>query len=246
MFELTLSIPIEKQKYLLNFQKKLTDDINGNVALCISHNHDGRNYLALAVDGKNKEFLKSQVLDCVLDVIINEYKYNFFKDSLSSLSADVMMNPFLKAISIFDADCDLEVIRQEIDLSGEVVIDSFFYFKLSALKQRWQKTADVIIKNGIIQSDSAMIQVIKYLVDSAENFSLVASVKIGKKQLKIKNYKGSMKFKANQEGVSKFLTEIIGLNPIKINLIKNFDEEKHCKTYEILKEIFGEKIYLQN
>jgi len=117
---------------------------------------------------------------------------------------------------------------------------------LQNLKQRWQKTADIIIKNGITQSESSMIQVIKYLAGVSENFSLVATVEIFEDKIKLKNYQGTKSFKNQTEGLSKFFSEIIALNPQRINLIKKADDDLLGKAHQILTEIFGEKIYLQN
>lgn len=246
MFELTLSISMTKQKYLLNLQKKLIEEAGEQFGIIVCHNFSGRSCLAIATDDSKKEYLKAKVLNGILDIIISEYKYSYFKEQLLIDSSSLLIKPFLKAISIFDADSDFEIIKREIDLSGEVLIDSFFYFKLQGLRQRWEKTANVILKNGIANSESSMVQVIKYLTDSSENFTLVANVKVGEKRLQIKNYQGIMNFKNTEDGLAKFLTEIISLNPLKINLTKNFIENDQSKICELLSEIFGEKIYIQN
>lgn len=246
MFELTLSITIDKQKYLIDLQKKLLEEIKDDSFLAVCHNDNGRTFLAVASNESKKEYLKAKILNGILEIIINEYKYNFFKENLMAVADNLILLPFLKAISIFDADSDYEIIKNEIDLRNEVLIDSFFYFKLQSLKQKWEKTAAVIIKNGIIQSNTSMIQIIKYLADSSENFILVASIKIDDKKIQLKNYKTTKTFKTDDDGVSKFLTELISLNPLKINLTKNIDFCQKSKICDVLDEIFGEKIYLQN
>lgn len=246
MFELTLSISIDKQKNLLDFQKKLTNDLGDLLSVLVSHNANGRTFLAIAVEDFKKEYLKAKVLEGVHSIIVDVYKYHFFKEQLLGLSSSVMIKPFLKAISIFDSESDFEVIKKEISFDGEILIDSFFYFKLQSLKLRWEKTANIILKNAIIQSDCAMIQVIRYLSETSENFTLIANVKIDNKRLTIKNYKGTKNYSATQEGMSKFLTEMISLNPLKINLTRNFEINEENKVCEVLNEIFGEKIYIQN
>lgn len=246
MFELTLSITIDKQKYLIDLQKKLLKDIKDDSFVAVCHNVNGRCFLAVASNGIKKEYIKAKILEGINNIIINEYKYNFFSDNLMSKLDSIVANPFLKAISIFDADSDYEIIKNEINLSGEVLIDSFFYFKLQPLKQRWEKTANIILRNGILQSESSMIQVIKYLADASENFVLVANIKIAENKLQLKNYKSVKSFKTNSEGISKFLTELISLNPLKINLSRDIDECEKSYVFDILNEIFGEKIYIEN
>lgn len=246
MFELTLSIDIEKQKLLNLFHKKLASECDDVLEAVVCHNHNGRTFLAVAVNDSKKEILKTKILAGIVDIIVDAYKYEYFKQQLSGESDNVLFEPFLKAITIFDKDCDFEVVKNEINLSGEILIDSFFYFRLQSLSSRWEKTAGIIIKNGIAKSQSSMIQVIKFLVESSENFTVSANIKLLEKSLQIKNYKGRKLFKVSDEGFSKFLTELICLNPLKINLSKASDENLHQKSCQILTEIFGEKIYFQN
>ncbi len=246
MFELTLSIKLEKQKFLLDFKKKLTSELGENFATIISHNDEGRCHLAIACEQGKKEYIKAKVLSGVLEIILSAYKFEYFKDMLFSQSSSLMSMPFLKAISIFDADSDYEIIKREINLSGEILIDSFFHFRLQGLKDRWEKTAIIILKNGIIQSETAMIEVIKYLTSSSENYSLVANVELSQKKLEIKNYSGTKSYLASSDGMSKFLSEIIALNPLKINLRLSYELDENNKICKILNDIFGEKIYMQN
>ena len=55
-------------------------------------------------------------------------KYNFYKENLTPNDDCVIYESFLKAISIFDAENDKDIIKSQIHLSGEILIDSFFYF----------------------------------------------------------------------------------------------------------------------
>lgn len=246
MFELTLSINLEKQQYLLDFKKKLLAELGEDFATIISHNDDGRCFVAIACDDLKKAYLKAKIVSGILDIIVSAYKFEFFKSAFSPLPESIIILPFLKAISIFDKDSDFEVIKSEINVSNEILIDSFFSFRLQGLKTRWQKTAGIIKHNNIISSDEAMIEVIKYLSLSSENYSLIANVSISESGLEIKNYSGKQRFSSENSGVSKFLTEIIALNPLKINVIRDFELDKENKVYNILSDIFGEKIYLQS
>jgi len=46
--------------------------------------------------------------------------------------------------------------------------------------------------------------------------------------------------------MAKFLSEIISLNPLKINLTLSYEIDENNKICKILNDIFGEKIYMQN
>ena len=125
------------------------------------------------------------------------------------------------------------------------MVDSFFYFKLQILKNRWTKTISIINQNQVLYSLESMIEVLKYLTLSSDNYLITANVTVGKKQIKVKQYSGTKSFKRDFEGCSNFLTEMIRLNPVKIN-IKKHEIENDDNMVKILNDIFLDKIYYLN
>ena len=175
-------------------------------------------------------------------MIIDDYKFNFFKENLNLVKTGLIVEPFLKAISIFDAEIDKDVIKTQVDLSGEVLVDSLFYFKLQMLLRRWQKTTDIINQNQILASNSSMIEVLKYLTRMSDNLVLSTEIYIGKRQLKINSLSTAKCFKRDNGGSSNFLTEIVRLNPSKIKL--KIGTNENDEVFEILSQIFDDKIYV--
>ena len=247
MFELTLSTTIDKQVYLSEIFQKLNQDIRQDEGIIVKQNSDGRAYLALAVNENKKEFYKAKLLDYILFMIIDDYKHNFYKNALISNEKNVVYNAFLTAITIFDADSDKDIIKNQIQLSGELLIDSFFHFKLQWLRSRWEKTAGIINQNGILNNTTAMLDVIKYLTTISDDLGIAkADVEIFAKQIVLKSFKGTKKFKVSFEGKSLFLSEIVKLNPSRINLKQKNQKVMQGDIVEILQHIFGEKIYVIN
>ena len=246
MFELTLSTTIDKQTYLGDCFNLLHQDVKQDAGIIVKQNNNGRAYLALAVDENKKEYYKSKILDYVLFMIIDDYKYNFYKENLISNDDSVVYGSFLKAISIFDADNDKDIIKSQIHLSGEILIDSFFYFKLQLLRARWRRTANIINQNNIVQSNSSMLDILKYLTTISDSGIVKADVGFCKKQITLKTYDGTKRFKNDFKGISNFLAEIVKLNPSRINLKTNDSKEEFGQIKHMLMHIFGEKIYIIN
>ncbi len=242
MFELMVSITQDKQALIHDLYLKLSGEVKKEKGIIAEHNYNGRATISVAVPEKKKEYYKSKILDHIIFIIIDEYKFNYYKENLQILGQNVVCQSFLKAISIFDADIDKEVIKQKIELKGEVLVDSFYYFRLGSLKARWAKTANIINQNQVLSSLSSMLGVLKYLTMTSENLSVTTEVSIGKKQIKMKGYASSKCFKRDFEGHSNFLTEIVRLNPVKINL-KVSEEEGEDSIAELLSQIFADKIY---
>ena len=243
MFELTLCLAFERQKYISQFYKSMIDSIKQDDGLIVKHNSGGKSYLSIAVHDCKSEYVKSRVLDFVTFVIEDDFKYNFFKEKLDVKNQEVLTGAFFKAISSFDIDFDREIIAQCIEFSSEIVVESLFYFKLNGLVQRWQKTADIINQNLIMKNDNSMSEVLRYLCAVADNNAVFVDVIFTEKQIELKNFIYHKKFKKTSEGISKMFTEIIALNPLKINIKEKEQRTEITDVKSTLLKVLNDKIY---
>lgn len=244
MFELSVSMAIENQNLLQDLCKKLMPEIKREGGVCAVINSGIRSNFALAVDSKKKEYYKAKILDFVTRTITGEYKFNFFKACIVGESDNVICQSFLKAIAIFDCETDRQFIKNQLELSGEIVLDSFYYFKLEPLRARWARTAGIINQNGIIRSQASMIEVLKYLTTMSDNFCVTTEIDLSKKRIKLKNMEFSKTFLRTDKGVSDFFTDIIKLNPMKINIRLDRSRGAADNIYEFLSKIFYDKVYI--
>ena len=245
MFELSISTSFSKQHYIQELYKKLKDEIKIDKGVAIKQNSFGRSYVAIAVPEKKKEYYKSKILNYIVFMIIDDYKFNFFKENLELVEQNIISQSFLKAISIFDSEIDSDIIKRQVEFKGEILVDSFFHFKLQALRDRRTKTASVINQNQVLYSSESMIEVLKYLTISSDNYLVTANIVVGKRKIKFEQFSGTKSFKRNFEGHSDFLTEIVKLNPVKINLTKH-EIENDDYVVKLLNDIFTDKIYFLN
>ena len=243
MFELTLCLAFDRQKYISHFYKSMLDFVKQEDGIIVKHNSGGKSYLSIAVNDNKREYIKSKVLDFVTFVIENDFKLNFFKEKLEFKNQEILTEAFLKAISCFDQEFDREIISQAIEFSSEIVIESLFYFKLQSLTNRWQKTANIINQNLIMNNDNSMSEVLRYLCAVAENNAVFVDVVLNSKQIELKNFIYHKKFKKTDEGISKMFAEIIGLNPLKINVKEKEDIGEYGDVKSTLLKVFNDKIY---
>lgn len=242
MFELTLCLMFERQKYISSFYKLMLPVVKNDSGIIIKHNSDGKSYLSIAVSETKKEYVKSKVLDFVTKVIEEDFKYNFFKTQIEINQTSSLTEAFFRAIASFDMDFDREVILSVLEFSKEIVVESLFYFKLQGLRARWLRTAEIINQNFIMKSDNSMSEVLRYLCAISENNSVLVDLNFTEKQIEVKNFLRKKKFKKDASGISKMFEEIIKLNPTKIN-IKSVDDEYRDEITDTLLKVFNDKIY---
>ena len=237
MFELTISTAQADGEYISNFYKKFKDEIKQNSCLIEKINCFNRSYLTFAIKKELKDYFISKILDEIVFIIIDRYKTKFFEERLNTDNQNVLFQSFLKSISIFDSDIDRDCIVKNIEFSGQILIDSLYHFKLQDLRNRWQKTIDMILLNGIHKQNSSMIDIMKYLTTMSENTVQNAEID---ENLKIKFFEKIKNYKNDFSGLSNFLTEMIELNPARI-VIKNSDGSGE-EVVSMLCKIFHNKI----
>lgn len=240
MFELTISTSLDKQSYITTLYKNLLPEIKNASGVVLKENNDGRTFFTIAVNKEHKDYFLSKIIDHIVFMIIDDYKFNFFKDRLIQENENVIYDSFLKAISIFDADIDRNIILKQLELKDVVLIDSLYHFKLQELKRRWQKTVDIILINQILKSENSMLEILKYLVAMSESGIQKADVVISQKMLKLKHFDKTKNFKNTFSGISSFFAEMIELNPAKIDVKVVDDSDK--KIVGMLSKIFYDKI----
>lgn len=243
MFELTLCLAFERQKYISEFYKNISQSIKRDAGIIIKHNSSGKSYLSIAVDETKKEYLKSQVLSLITKIIEEDFKYNFFKEKIEIKTKQNLTEAFFRAISSFDEDIDKQIISQNIEFSSEIVVESLFYFKLQSLVFRWLRTVDIINQNLIMSSENSMGEVLRYLCAVSENNSVFIDLFITEKQIELKNFVCHKKFKMNDDGISKMFAELVRLNPIKINIKESDCQEDFGEIKTTLLKVFNDKIY---
>lgn len=243
MFELTVCLDFRRQKYISDFYRQIKEEIKKHNGIIIKHNSCGKSYLSLAVDEIKQEYIKSKILDFVTHTIEEEFKYDFFKQNLIIPNQEMLTEAFLRAIVSFDEDFDKDYISHVIDFNGEIVVESLFYFKLQGLMLKWQKTAEIINQNLIMYSDNSMSEVLRYLCAVSDNKAVLVDVVLTDKTLELKNCLYYKKYNYCEDSVSRIFSEIIKLNPLKIN-IKELDGLVSFEKFkDALLKVFNDKIY---
>ena len=95
MFELTISTGFDGQESISNLYKKLLPDIKNVSGITIKETNNGRSSVSLAVRREYSEFFKAKILDAIVDIIENEYKFNFFKEHLNFGSEKIIFNSYV-------------------------------------------------------------------------------------------------------------------------------------------------------
>lgn len=184
-----------------------------------------------------KIFMKS----ILRDIILINYKYMFFKKSLSINITDKSLESlFFTSITLYDRDYDCDILSLDDILENELSIDGVFRFCLRDLHLRWINVAQILQENFYNDSDKeAIYEFVKHIIYSIpckiNELNIYKSKDNGYK-FTDKNGRNLADFISYNGG--ELASKIIFLGPALINFCDKCDKQ----TKIFLKNIFNDRI----
>ena len=170
MFEITLST-CKNREYDIEFiMAKIRPEIKSLRGILTFAEVDGRQKLALAVPENKKDYFIAILFNTLCEAIIKSYKFEYFMKNIKlHLNNKITEVAFLKALTMFDKNSDKEIIKKYIPLSGEVLIDSLYNFRLWELEKRWDEVIKLVEDNkGYLLLSGSFVDLMKFLILSIE------------------------------------------------------------------------------
>lgn len=170
MFELTISTEKSKEKDIDFIFSILKHKIRAIKGIVVSEEIDGRIKLALAVPEEKKEYVLSLVFDAISEAIVKSYKFDFFKKNLKLKTTDkIVENALIQALSVYDKKSDKDFIKSKLVPTDEILIDSFFNFRLWELEKKWKSIAELMSENAeYLSMNNSLEDLMRFLVMSNE------------------------------------------------------------------------------
>lgn len=171
----------------------------------------------------------------IIKVICSYYKEGFLKENLCLPSHEkISLMAFKKALMNFDRETDLYIISKNLELKSTLNLDSFYDFKLKALRDKWGELVLLANENSdYLIGDDAFYDLLKFLVDNLE---------IKENEISVFEKENGYSIMADEcfESLSNeaLVSTLIELSPKKIN----FYCDKENSTVSFLTKIFSERI----
>ncbi len=239
------SINLKKENFdnanlIFNYLENTVKTFKGVLKM---HEDNGYVSILVGVDDNFKENIKSLISSCLIEIICNKYKWNFLNKRLYlPMQNEIGINAFKKALLNFDKETDRYIVRKNLILEKDIFLESFFYFKLSSLKNKWEELITLSNENRdyLVCKDS-FIDLLKFLVDNLDIEEDEISVIKEKEGYKIllddKN-----QYVENPLTEEQIVSSVIDLSPQKINLYC----DESSQAINLLEKIFEERIVVNN
>ena len=244
MFEITLST-CKNREYDIEFiMSKLMEEVKALKGILTYTEIERRSKVAIAVPENKKDYFLALLFDVICEAIIKSYKYEYFLNNIKlHLNNRVTEVAFLKALTMFDKTSDKEIIKKYIPISGEILLDSLYNFRLWELEKRWREVIKLVEDNkGYLLLSGSFIDLMKFLLLSIEPEIDEVHIYCEENMICCKNKQGKELFKnqydeKDEESIINIISELITLSPEKIVLHLTQSQEKLCSYIKNLFEL---------
>lgn len=223
--------------YLKNIELTLKQKTNAVLAR-------NNNSLSIACQHSEKSNVIKVLKNVLTETIILYYKELFFKSNLNlNYLSEQFKTAFIKCLVLFDFEEDYYLIINKLDFVNAINLDSFFNFKLKALKNKWQELAMVLSDNTTFLESDAFLELLKFLINSITPKRESVDVYFnGEKFVLSDENNNILVFNNSESHELNLITGLITLAPKTINL--------HCagvlsnNTFKIIYYVFNKKVNL--
>lgn len=224
--------------HLLSSLKNAICQIGGVVT---SHNEGQRICVLVAVSSAKRDEMEKLLSRHITQIICNHYKSYFLDKNLSLPSHDKMGTiAFKKALLNFDRETDYYMIQNNLSFDKDLYLESFYQFKLKALKDKWSELVALANENrDYLISAEAFNDLLKFLVDNLDICE--DNVDIIEENDGYKIYSGSKQYQNVVLDEESLISSIIDLSPQKITM--------YCsganKTSRFLERLYDQRIVVK-
>lgn len=125
------------------------------------------NTLSIACLIENKTKVIKQLKSLIAEITVLIYKEKFFKTSLNLKMLSIAYSEALiKCLVMFDYEDDVYYVFTKLNLEFNLILSSFYNFKLKALKQKWSEIKNIATNSGVNYESETLIELIRFLIDS--------------------------------------------------------------------------------
>lgn len=221
--QLSLCVSGIKHCVLQELQANIKNYIMSCKGLFSIYEKDDFLYFLIVINDKDLLLSESHIKKMVANCLIDSYKYKLIEENLNyDFVKDIKYYTLVEALLNFDRACDEQYIIDKLDFSsGEVYLQSFFYFYLKILREKWLQLISITNQNSkVLNIMENYVEVLKFLLDGIDRKEDIDVEEQDNHKLKVQKSKQILVFNTYRDLIS----YIIKNNPKEIKL-KNVDKE---------------------
>lgn len=211
-------------------------------AIITKHEQDNIINIMLACEQYDKARLKIFATNIIIETICTLFKQDFLTKALRlPVQSGLHYQALKKALISFDKETDSFLVSRQLDLEGGINLESFYYFKLKSLRQKWAELTSIANENSyFLSSGENFVDLLKFLVDNLEITHDTINVYVEGDTYKIMDSRNRCLQTRDDEDL---VSCIIGLSPRQINF---YGKKSADEKILLLEQIFDKRLHFKS
>ena len=248
MQKITIMTDKKDSKLFLDFWKNIEDEISHYKNVSIKNIND-KIETSFELPKKNTDKAIYNLKKNLAESIVLYYKTKYISENATINIEDMIKKQALfHTLAIFDKQSDIDYTLNQLVLSENsenFVVESFYMFRLSELRRRWQEICDLVSNNfsGFFVSE-ACTELLRYLVNSIDVSNEKVFIYRDKQKVVLKDTNGKVLCNSielnDQSSNAVVVSQLIKLAPGEIQFLYTPDQDDILDKYII--DIFTNKV----
>ncbi len=244
MREIALATRVKNREIIDFLHANIKTKIDFCKTIITGYNDNNFRYLLFACDEKYIEPCEKILREILIDYIESIYKVNYLKSKINNpLSNTLTFNAYIKVLSVFDKSTDESALNKILSFNQTLFIDSFLEFRLSPLKRHWDSLANISSDNISLFSSKTFLDVIKFLLNTMDNFSYKVKVVCQDDSFniyKMDNKNASIKKIAQCTDTLDLISNVLTLAPCYVDIYMS--ENENSEAVSFLSNVFCNRL----
>lgn len=170
MWEFSINVASENArlaKFIYNELQGAVEELGGVIT---SFESGGEISVVLACELVERPRLEYHITNTLSIAVCTFFKEQFLDDRLKLPNKNNLeIFTFRKALISFDRETDRFLVSKFLTLNNSINLESFFYFRLNTLKEKWGELVCIANDNSTyLLGDDSFIELLKFLIDNID------------------------------------------------------------------------------
>lgn len=210
-----------------------------------SYECDGFMTIVVGCEQFDKVRMQYAINDILVFVICNFFKEKFLEKYINvPLKNEINMVALKKALVSFDKETDVHIIQKNLTIENNIFLESFFDFKLIALKNKWLELVKLANDNSsFLICDDTYCELLKFLIDNLEVcFDQINIVEDGNDYKLCDNTFCVLEKEGGALTDDKLIEQLISLCPRVINIYCDENQSAERPAIKLISRIFDSRV----
>lgn len=170
MWEVEIVANISNKRIINYIYKMMRGYMQDKSCVLTTLETEGEIKILFACALNKKAYYLELIKLCIIDYIINVYKYEYLIKNIENfMKDDVKFKSFIKLLSLYDKATDEEALKNSIQIEDSFYIDSFLKFRLTPLVNHWKELCSLAIENfDYFMSNDTFMDLMRFLIATME------------------------------------------------------------------------------